>query len=200
MKSEKLLSKCKRGQSDGQTERRKKKILSKGNWFRKRRKEDCEKESSSSKYVGQTSRSAFERGSEHLKGLIDKNENSPLYKHAAEEHNSDFIEFKMKVLKKHYSAFSRLIHEAVLIERIAANPMISVLNSKSEFGRVSLPRLTLNDEKVAEKESFLPVDGKVSVKRDGKVGKIYVAGPKDDDGQLSQKLTRTLSFWVLRKL
>ena len=42
----------------------------------------------------------------------------------------------------------------------------------------------MNDEKVAEKESFLPVDGKVSVKRDGKVGKINVAGPKDDDGQL----------------
>ena len=114
-----------------------------------------------------------------------------------EEHQTDFIEFRMKVLKRHFSAFSRLIHEAVVIERFAANPIISVLNSKSEFGRVSLPRLTLRDEDVAEKESFLPDDGKISVKRDGKVGELNDAGPKDDDGQLvSQSKTENYSTFT----
>ena len=42
----------------------------------------CAETNKNSKYVGQTSRSAYERGSEHLKGLLDKNENNPLYKHA----------------------------------------------------------------------------------------------------------------------
>ena len=55
----------------------------------------------------------------------------------------------MKVVKKHYSAFSCLIHEAVRIERNSRDSTISSLNSKSEFGRGNLPRLVIDEpEKV----------------------------------------------------
>ena len=97
-------------------------------------------------YIGQTSRSIYERGQEHLLCLRKKQENSPLFKHASEEHAGDSnIRFEMKVVKKHFSAISRLVHEAILIERTSGAKSYSILNSKGEWGRTHLPRLKLDD-------------------------------------------------------
>ena len=51
----------------------------------------------------------------------------------------------MKIVKKHYSAFQRLVHEAVRIERNSKDKNISSLNSKSEYGRGHLPRLIVDE-------------------------------------------------------
>ena len=51
----------------------------------------------------------------------------------------------MKIVKKHYSAFQRLVHEAVRIERNSKDKNISSLNSKSEYGRGHLPRLIIDE-------------------------------------------------------
>ena len=66
----------------------------------------------------------------------------------------------------------------------------------TEFGRVSLPRLTLMEEEVAEKESFLPENGKVCVKRVRKDSMINVAGPEDDDRQVASQseIKNSLTF------
>ena len=99
-------------------------------------------------YIGQTSRTGYERGREHLEGLKKKNENNPLYKHVADKHNDDTnVKFRMTVVKKHFSAFSRLVHEAIKIELISKNSkLVEVLNSRSEIGRVVLPRLVVEQE------------------------------------------------------
>ena len=85
------------------------------------------------------------RGAEHLKSFKSgDHEKSFMLKHSIDKHNGKFVEFNMKVVKKHSSAFSRLIHEAVRIERSSRDLGISSLNSKSEFGRGNLPRLVVD--------------------------------------------------------
>jgi hypothetical protein len=66
------------------------------------------------KYIGETNRSAFERGFEHLDDLRLINPGSHLLKHILEKHESsdiEEIEFGMKVVKFHRSSFERQVHE-----------------------------------------------------------------------------------------
>ena len=106
-------------------------------------------------YVGQTSRSLYERGQEHLLGLRKMHDNSPLFKHVSEDHNgNNNINFEMKTVKKHFSAFSRLVNEAVMIDRISKSNSCSTLNSRGEWGRSHLPRLKI-DEVLSESRENL---------------------------------------------
>ena len=101
------------------------------------------------RYTGTTSRSLHERGKEHLKGFLNKDENNALNKHSEDKHDGEFVEFEMKIVKQHFSAFSRLIHESVRIDRSSRDNSISILNSKSEWGFNKLPRLVIErDENV----------------------------------------------------
>ena len=116
------------------------------------------------RYTGTTSRSLHERGAEHLKAFKDGDqEKSFMLKHSLDKHEGKYIQFNMKVIKKHYSAFSRLTHEAVRIDRNSRNPNVSSLNSKSEFGRGNLPRLIIDEAKVGLKTSSLENDEQMTV-------------------------------------
>ena len=89
-------------------------------------------------YIGESGRSAFERGKEHEKDFENEKEDSHMLKHWEEDHhNENKPKFSMKVLRAHTSALARQVHEAVLIEM---NSEI-VLNSKGEYNRCQLPRL-----------------------------------------------------------
>ena len=122
-------------------------------------------------YYGQTSRSLHERGQEHLTGLLKKHEDSPLYKHVSDVHQGEYVDFKMRVVKKHFTAFSRLVHESVMIDRASKNSKISIMNSKGEFGRCNLPRLVIEKDTKAfeangETKNSLSTDvGEDKVKR-----------------------------------
>ena len=66
-------------------------------------------------------------------------EDSHMAKHWCLDHkDEEKPDFEMKVLRGHMSAFSRQVHEAVLIEMNEGN---NILNSKGEFNRCQLPRL-----------------------------------------------------------
>ena len=98
-------------------------------------------------YIGQTSRTGFERGKEQFDGLKKKNENNPLFKHVADKHNRNAeVKFRMTVVKRHFSAFSRLIHKALRIERMSKLD-VEILNSRGEFQRNVLPRLVVENDK-----------------------------------------------------
>ena len=119
------------------------------------------------RYTGTTSRSLHERGAEHLKAFKDgDNDKSVMLKHSLDKHGGHFVPFKMKVIKKHFSAFHRLVHEAVRIDRGSRDPNISSLNSKSEFGRGNLPRLVVEDSEHIKNERGVVV---------------VESSPKDDD-------------------
>ena len=100
------------------------------------------------RYIGESCRSAYERGKDHLEGYLHCREDSHMAKHRILEHPGEEVTFKMKVLAKHKSAFERQVTEAVLIEVMDDG---SLLNSKGGFNRCVLPRLQVAiGDKVAE--------------------------------------------------
>ena len=95
------------------------------------------------KYIGETSRSVYERGLEHLRDCEELKKDSHMVKHYFDQHEGEEIEkmeFGMKVLKACRSAFTRQISESVQIQTNKKNHLI--LNSRSEYNRCALPRLT----------------------------------------------------------
>ena len=93
-------------------------------------------------YWGEASRSAAERSAEHLQDFRTKNEDSHMFKHQQIEHPDQEVTFTMKVLRKHTSAFSRMVEESTLITLNQNSSKI--LNSKSGFNRSQIPRLTVS--------------------------------------------------------
>ena len=108
-------------------------------------------------YIGETSRSTYERGNEHYKDLEYKRHKSHMLKHAV-NHHSELdpcrVKFEKRILSSHKTAFERQIREEVLIEKFAG-PMI--MNSKLEYNRCSIPRITMkmgNETSIEDKETI----------------------------------------------
>ena len=94
-------------------------------------------------YIGETNRSVYERAWEHCNDLAKLNNGSHMLRHLVSEHEGqDFseIKFGIRVLKFTKSSFERQVLEAVKIEQEQKRNYI--LNSRTEYNRSSLPRLT----------------------------------------------------------
>ena len=115
-------------------------------------------------YIGESNRSGYERGGEHLSDKRNYNETSHMLKHCLISHKGEDpreIKFGMKLRGQFRSALERQIGEAIAIIEEKENG-VELLNSKSEFNRCSLPRITagdtkewlekLQEEDIAEKE------------------------------------------------
>ena len=119
-----------------------------------------EKGGKKSKYYGESARTTYERGLEHKRDYQNAKEDSHMAKHWLEDHpGEERPEFAMKLARAHTSALLRQIHEAVLIEMANENNEINVLNSRGEYNRCQLPRLsimmgtkTINDEETTPEE------------------------------------------------
>ena len=71
------------------------------------------------KYIGETARSAFERGVEHQGALEKLQEDSHLLKHIANNHRGediDNIKFGMRIYKQTRTALERQVTESVRIQ------------------------------------------------------------------------------------
>jgi hypothetical protein len=69
-----------------------------------------------SEYIGETARSAYTTGVEHLQALEKKNERSVLWRHCEEKHDNEIQEFKMNVTGMYNNdAMARQIAESVRI-------------------------------------------------------------------------------------
>ena len=95
------------------------------------------------KYIGETSRSTFERGWEHLNDLAQLKTGSHMLKHVLLNHPDQDMEqvaFGMKILRTCKSSFERQIYESVAIQHERKEHHI--LNSRTEYNRCSIPRLS----------------------------------------------------------
>ena len=95
------------------------------------------------KYVGETARSVYERGLEHQEGLEKMSEDNHMMKHVASHHQDmelDDVKFGMKVVRFTHTAMERQVLESVRIQEEQKRSYI--LNSKAEYSRCTLPRLT----------------------------------------------------------
>ena len=101
-------------------------------------------------YVGETARSVQERAKEHWEGFKNKKEDNHILKHWVLHHNSTGEpNFIMKVVKFHRTALSRQVGEAIRIHKRGM-----VLNSKGEYNRCHITRLSLgNSEDFHDKQA-----------------------------------------------
>ena len=92
------------------------------------------------KYIGETSRSAYTRGKEHLKDLDSATERSVLKNHCNERHGGLLQDFKMDVTEVfNGDPMLRQISEAVTIRREGRNTM----NNKNEWNTIRIPRANI---------------------------------------------------------
>ena len=104
-------------------------------------------------YIGETSRSAWERAEEHWKDLEYRRPKSHILKHIVEHHpyeDPSNVDFRIKILSSHNSAFERQIREAVLIEKLDGPYS---LNSKLEYSRTIIPKIKMKMGHRTEEES-----------------------------------------------
>ena len=100
------------------------------------------KEGAPTIYIGETSRSIFERSKEHWEGVRKEDSKNHMVKHQALEHTGEpEPKFTMKVFKYYRTGLGRQMAEAVRICRRGG----AILNSRGEFVRCHIPRLQIEE-------------------------------------------------------
>ena len=92
--------------------------------------ERCLRAGRCTEYDGESGSNGYSRGKEQAGGLRLEEEDNALWKHCMVEHESEKVEFSMKVLGSFQSAMARQVNEGVRIKRSEAD---CLMNSKSEF-------------------------------------------------------------------
>ena len=106
---------------------------------RKRMKISEDKIKGNNIYVGETSRSLYERCKEHIRDGQQKKEDSHIAKHWDDCHaGEEMPRFRFRIVKSFSDCLSRQVAESVRIDLREG-----VLNSKSVYSRNRLPRLEL---------------------------------------------------------
>ena len=93
----------------------------------------CREQGTRRQYIGETSRSGYQRAKEHRREVEEGIATHPMVIHFQEEHYGEAQETIFRLLSKHRLALERQVTESVRIEDAAANPLES-LNLKNEWG------------------------------------------------------------------
>ena len=93
-------------------------------------------------YWGESARTGFKRGLDHVEGLKRECEKAPLWRHAQRFHEGEKEEtwYQMKVVRSHKSPLTRQVDEGVEIAMCDAK---IVMNSKGEWNGSRLPRMVI---------------------------------------------------------
>ena len=104
-------------------------------------------------YVGESSRSLYERAKEHVADRINNREESHQVKHWISSHEDlkSPPKFEFKIVSSFKDPLTRQLSEAIRIERRGD----SILNSKAEFNRCRIPRLVIDLEAWKSKKQEL---------------------------------------------
>ena len=107
--------------------------------------EECETSSHEKVYIGETARTSYIRGREHIEDFNNKRERSVLWKHCREFHQGEVLgrKFRMDVIGVYTNdAMLRQVGEATRIQR---TPEQHLMNDKTEWNYVRLPRVTVEE-------------------------------------------------------
>ena len=164
------------------------------------------------KYIGETSRSGYERMREHWKDFENISVKSHMLKHYFEKHKDKErkeMKFSVKVLKSYRSAFERQIGESVHINHNLKNGT-HLLNSKNEYNRCIIPRLGIHldkdemveeyEENEKEKELKREIQKlKESIRYEKKIQKSKKMKLLKDDNRETEKQKKGVSFEVKQR-
>ena len=100
----------------------------------------CEEIGIKSEYTGKTSKTLWCRGQEHWQAYQEEKDDSVMWKHTATAHYGVPQEFKIILISKHLTSFTRQVEESA---RITDGIRDQNLNSKSEWNGPKIPRLVI---------------------------------------------------------
>ena len=151
------------------------------------------------KYVGETGRSAYERGVEHLSDFLNFDEGSHLLKHYLTYHKdlkmSD-VKFGMKVRNTFRTAIERQVGEAVAID-IEQRKGLTLMNSKSEYNRCSIPRITTKSVKETVEENDKETLEEKKMKNEIKLMKRMKGKKRENYGQVTPKNDENIEIAII---
>ena len=106
------------------------------------------------KYIGETGRSGYERGLQHLKDFENCEETSHLLKHYLLYHKDikkNDMRFGMRLRRSYRTPIERQIGEAVAID-VEKRGGTNLMNSRSEYNRCQIAKISTKSEKETLKE------------------------------------------------
>ena len=130
-----------------------------------------------------------------MKDLEFKRPKSHYLRHAVEVNPNvppEALNFRMKILSSHKSAFERQIAEAVLIHKYLG-PML--LNSKSEYNRCKIPRIVM---KLGDDEPEEDPDKKSEREAIERIRLLYPEKNRKREAKCSEAVRTTVSKVVKR--
>ena len=92
----------------------------------------CKEDHQSATYIGETARTPYERGLEHLDLIRLNSEESPFVEHQREKHPGEEVKVSMKVVSKEPRPLDRLTLEGTMISEHRSGQL---LNRKGEWGQ-----------------------------------------------------------------
>ena len=97
----------------------------------------CEENGTRGEYWGETARTGFERGEEHLAGLESQYEKNSLWKHSQIHHSGKLQRenLKMEIIESHRSPLNKQVHEGVELETNGADVRMESLQDSPHCNR-----------------------------------------------------------------
>ena len=104
----------------------------------------CATNGKSAIYIGESGRSMYTRGKEHLIVIKNPNnhKNNAFAKHSIEHHNSTETQYKIDIIKSYKKPLERQVREGVEIIRMQAD---TVMNSKMDHIQPGIRRIAFSD-------------------------------------------------------
>ena len=106
----------------------------------------CRSQGTKRAYIGESSKSSYQRGREHAREVREGVLDHPMVQHFWEEHKGEEQEIILRVLGRHLKALYRQIEESILIER-TSEVKAQCLNLKSEWAGSKIPGLSVSNPK-----------------------------------------------------
>ena len=134
--------------------RKRKRISNEKGESEKERKEKRGRKEYSTKYIGETGRSGYERGIEHVRDFENCEETSHLLKHYIIFHKDvkkSEMKFGMRLRNCYRSPIERQVGEAIAIDREKRKGTV-LMNSKSEYNRCQIARISTLSKSESKKE------------------------------------------------
>ena len=109
----------------------------------------CQEKGVETRYFGESARTSYDRGLEHLSALENLNPESPLVEHHLEDHQGAQPKFHMKHKSFHNKPLHRQCEEAHLIEMYKGT---KITNRKGEWGQNLSPKLVIEGTENQDKK------------------------------------------------
>ena len=150
-------------------------------------------------YVGETSRSLYERVKEHIRDGKNRAEDSHIAKHWDQAHLGEQMpEFRFKIVRTFRDSLSRQVAEITRIDLRGEH----VLNSKSVYSRNRLPRLEIEQpewERSAEEKWKRAADTKSRMEEEERLRQVLGEGQAVKDEEMLNEIWRKRCLGVGRR-